>query len=87
LAVRLQTVGSKPSDEAKMHGILEAGQLLSGFWIPFRGKARARCLYPLQVLVQERNYLVTVEVNPGFYPQRVVAAGNGGFAVFDLEAA
>lgn len=85
--MRLQTVGSKPSDEAKIHRILEIGQLLPRFWVPFRGKPNARCLYPLQVLMKEGNYLIAVEIHPGLCAEGVVAAGDGGFAVFDLEAA
>ena len=39
------------------------------------------------MLSQKRHNLVTVDVNPRLFAERVVATGDDGTAVFDLVAA
>ena len=40
-----------------------------------------------QMLPQKRHDLVTVVINPGFFAEGVVAAGDRGFAVLYFKAA
>lgn len=39
------------------------------------------------MLPQKRHDLISVVIDPRFFAERVMAAGDGGFAVFDLVAA
>ena len=46
-----------------------------------------KALFLFEMLSQKRHDFVAVDVNPRLFAERVVAAWNGGAAVFDLVAA